>query len=323
MSPKSSAETIGATSLSSVISSPSSSTAIAHLPHETLSSSHHSRSGSVLSPHQMQSTHVPFQHIEPHLTHQHTIPRQNIVHSQSHANKIEQMQIANSFPPQIEHFDQQTYGNHYDVVHSTMNNSQNLEFNDINYYSNYGASYDDQLRPYSASSNSCSSSNSDGDSSQMTHHHHSSIQTHHNNNQNHAQNRQNHHVSTSSHLTNLHTRDNHSLDVANLSPSNAEYADCMDRSHQTFELNCFGNISNIGIHHFNDDLQANYMHESNQNVIVPNQNGILLNGNASSGGSVLFNGNDLNGPQTITDSIQYTNVIVEPSNFHMTNEYVH
>lgn len=52
-----------------------------------------------------------------------------------------------------------------------MNATSNAEYVDLNYYNSFGITYDDQMRPYSASSNSCSSSNSDGDNSQLTYHH--------------------------------------------------------------------------------------------------------------------------------------------------------
>lgn len=153
------------------------------------------------------------------------------------------------------------------------------------------------------------------------------------NSQDHLQHQQRHHsmhpqnsqvlISTNTHN---HTNSSH-LDSANLSPP--EYVDCMDQRaahhHHSFEVNCFGGIGNVGIHHLSDDLHANYMQTNHSTAVNSSTNSILLNGNASSGGSVLFNSNNLSGhTQAITDSIQYTSVIVDSSNYHMSNDqYVH
>lgn len=292
---------------------------------------HHARSASVPSAqHHMQPAH--FQHVEsqvqstipPHLPHRQELP----VHPSKMENQT--MQISGNYTSSMDHFEHQSYGSQYNtptVIHPTINNQPNVEYNDPNYYSGFYANYDDQMRPYSASSNSCSSSNSDADS-QMTSHHHN---LHHNNNhQDHSQQQQQqqqhrhsiHHQNSQVLLsTNTQNSSSH-LDAANLSP---EYVDCMDQraTHHSFEVNCFGGIGNVGIHHLSDDLHSNYM-QNNHSSSVNSSNSILLNGNASSGGSVLFNGNNLPGTQTITDSIQYTSVIVDSNNYHMSNDqYVH
>lgn len=332
--PNSGADTLGSTSAVSQTAIPTSppSSAIAPLSHEPLTTNHHhARSASV--PTAQHNLHPPhFQHIEPHnqTTLAHLPQRQELNHT-VHPTKTQMenqsMHISGNYQSSMDHFEQQSYGSHYNstgVIHPTINSQPNVEYNDATYYNSFYANYDDQMRPYSASSNSCSSSNSDGDS-QMASHHHS---MHHNNNQDHSQHQQRHSiqhpnsqilVSTS---TDLHTQNSGShLDSANLSP---EYIDCMDQrtSHQSFEVNCFGGIGNVGIHHLTDDLQSNYM-PNGHGTGVSSSNSILLNGNASSGGSVLFNGNNLNGAQTI-DSIQYTSVIVDSNNYHMSNDqYVH
>lgn len=321
-------ESLGSSSASSQTAIPSPPSAIAPLSHESHQSNHHQ------NPHIARSTSVPtaqhllqpphFPQVEPQI--QTTVPqishRQDLAHP-VHPNKMENqsMQISGNYQSSLDPFDQQTYGNHYNstgVIHPTINNQQNVDYNDPNYYNSFYANYDDQMRPYSASSNSCSSSNSDGDS-QMALHHHSSL---HNNNQDHSQQHHNRHTlhhHNNPVLVSTNTQNNGThLDAANLSP---EYVDCMDqRIQHAFEVNCFGGIGNVGIHHL-DDLHTNYM-PNNQGVNT--SNGIILNGNASSGGSVLFNGNNLTGPQGISDQIQYTSVIVDSNNYHMSNDqYVH
>lgn len=321
---------------------PSPPSAIAPLPHEPLVPHHHARSASVpMAQHHIQHPH--FQHIEPHIQTQtqpqaqtpvsHLSHRPEIAAHDVHSNKsapIDQsMQMPGNYPPSMDHYDHHSYGSHYNssgVIHPTTNGQQqSVDYNDSNYYSSFYASYDDQMRPYSASSNSCSSSNSDGDS-QMASHHHS---LHHNNNHDphrHGNHHPNNHIliSTNS-AADVHTQNSGShLDSANLSP---EYVDCMDQratQHHSFEVNCFGGIGNVGIHHLQDELHSNYMQGSNHGAGHNTAGSIVLNGNASSGGSVLFNGNNLTGPQTITDAIQYTSVIVDSNNYHMSNDqYVH
>lgn len=172
----------------------------------------------------------------------------------------------------------------------------------------------------------------------MTPHSHHSMQSHlhgnHTNHHHHHPNSQSTPLLSSGNQANPLARSN-GMQSANLSPS--EYTDCMERSsNHAFEVNCFGGIGNVNIHPINDDLH--YMQEfgkshnhnhhleaaTEHNVAANSHAGaVLLNGNANSGGSVLFNGNDLHPAHTISDSIQYTSVIVEPNNFHMTNEYVH
>ncbi|XP_055303277.1 protein single-minded isoform X2 [Sitodiplosis mosellana] len=327
-------EALGSTSTSqTAIPSPPSS-AIAPLSHDTLPNHqhhHHARSASVpTAQHHMQPTH--FQHIEPqvqstvpHLSHRQELP----VHSSKMENQT--MQISGNYSTSMDHFEQQSYGSQYNspsVIHPTINNQTNVEYNDPNYYN--GFYYDDQMnRPFSASSNSCSSSNSDADSQMTSHHHHSHHNLHHNNNQDHSQQQQqqhqhrhsiHHHNSQVLLSTNTQNSSSH-LDSANLSPP--EYVDCIDqRTHHSFEVNCFGGIGDV-VPHLPDDLHSNYMQNSHSTG-VNSSNSILLNGNASSGGSVLFNGNNLSGTQAITDSIQYTSVIVDTNNYHMSNDqYVH
>ncbi|XP_031627182.1 protein single-minded isoform X2 [Contarinia nasturtii] len=340
-------DTLGSTSSSQAATIPSPSSAIAPLSNDSLSNHHqhthqhhHGRSASVpAGQHHMQP--AQFQHIEPHIQ-QPTVQPSHLPHRQDlpvQSNKLENqtMQMSGNYSSTMDHFEhQQSYGSQYNspttVIHPTMNNQPNVDYTEQNYYSGFYANYNDQLRPYSASSNSCSSSNSDADS-QMTSHQHQHHQHNlpHNNNQDHSQQQQQqpqhqqrhsmHHQNSQVLIsTNTHNNSSH-LDSANLSPP--EYVDCMDMdqraAHHSFEVNCFGGIGNVGIHHLADDLHANYM-QTNQNVNSSNGS-ILLNGNASSGGSVLFNGNNLSGAQ---DSIQYTSVIVDSNNYHMPNDqYVH
>lgn len=331
MSPKAnSSDALGATSASNSNSQtaiPSPPTAIAPLSHEPIPNHHHhhhARSASVpTAQHNLQPSH--FQHAEPHV--QSTVvhlPHRPDISNPVHPNKMDNqsMQITGNYSTSMDHFDQQSYGSHYNssgVIHPTINNQPNIEYNDASYYNSFYANYDDQMRPYSASSNSCSSSNSDGDSQMASHQH----QMHHNNNQDHSQHNRHsiHHPSSQVLITaNTHSNGSH-LDSANLSP---EYVDCMDqRAHHSFEVNCFGGIGNVGIHHLTDDIHSNYM-PNNHNTGVNGSNNILLNGNASSGGTVLFNGNNLSGTQGISDAIQYTSVIVDSNNYHMPNDqYVH
>lgn len=339
-------EALGSASSSQTATIPSPS-AIAPLSNDSISNHHqhtsvhhHGRSASVPAVHNhMQPAH--FQHIEPHI--QPSVPSSHLPHRPDipvQPNKIDNqsMQMSSNYSSSMDHFEQ-SYGSQYSspttVIHPTMNNQPNVEYNEQNYYNGFYTNYDDQMRPYSASSNSCSSSNSDGDS-QMTsqqhqhqHQHHPQHNLPHNNNQDSQQQQQQQHQQRHSMhhqnsqvlvATNTHNNSSH-LDSANLSPP--EYVDCMDMdqrgAHQSFEVNCFGGIGNVGIHHLSEDLHASYM-QNNQHV--NNTNGsILLNGNASSGGSVLFNGNNLSGAQ---DSIQYTSVIVDSNSYHMPNDqYVH
>lgn len=324
-------DALAATSASSSSSQPaipSPPSTIAPLSHEPLPNHHHhhhhARSASVpTGQHQLQPSH--FQQIEPHVQSTvvaHLPHRPDI--NPVHPNKMEDqsMHISGNYTSSMDHFDQQSYGSHYNstgVIHPAINNQPNIEYNDPNYYNSFYPNYDDQMRPYSASSNSCSSSNSDGDS-QMASHHHS---MHHNNNQDHSQhhNRHSMHHQSNQLVTTTTQNSGSHLDAANLSP---EYVDCMDqRAHHAFEVNCFGGIGNVGIHHLSDDIHSNYM-QNNHSTGVNSANAILLNGNASSGGSVLFNGNNVPGNQGISDSIQYTSVIVDSTNYHMANDqYVH
>lgn len=270
---------------------------------------------------------------EPELNHS-AQPNNNLQSMQHHPN--------NQYHTSMDgHFDQQqSYGNQYNssgVIHSTLNSQPNAEYNDPNYYNSFYANYDDQImRPYSASSNSCSSSNSDGDSQMASHHH----PMHPNNSHNHQEHQSqqqhchpivhpaNNQVLQTANASELHTPSGNGgtsaqLDASNLSP---EYIDCMDQraSHHSFEVNCFNGIGNVGIHHLSDDLQSNYMPNSHGVGVNNNSNSILLNGNASSGGTVLFNGNNLSGNQNITDSIHYTSVIVDSNSYHISNDqYVH
>lgn len=323
---------------------PSPQAAITPLSHDSMVNHHHhnARSASVPTV-RMHPSH--FQHID--------LPARPAISAKirTHSNEIpaenQSMHLphANNYHPPMEHFEQQqqqqSYGNHYNstgVIHSTSLNSQtNAEYNDANYYNSFYGNYDDQiLRPYSASSNSCSSSNSEADSQMTASHHHPMLPNNNQDRQAQQQQQQQHchqqighppnnHVLVTTNTTDLHTPNSGShLDAANLSP---EYIDCMDQRaphHQSFEVNCFGNIGNVGIHHLSsDDLQSNYMPNNHSGAGVDNSNSILLNGNASSGGSVLFNGNNLSGNQSIADAIQYTSVIVDNS-YHMSNDqYVH
>lgn len=336
-------DSLTATAASNQTAIPSPQAAIAPLSHDSIVNHHHhsARSASVPTV-RMHPSH--FQHID--LQTQPAIAAKIQVSHSSHSNKIpaenQSMHLphANNYHSPMEHFEpqqQQSYGNHYSstgVIHSTSLNSQaNAEYNDANYYNSFYGNYDDQImRPYSASSNSCSSSNSEADSQMAASHHHP---MHPNNNQDRQQQQQhchqqighppNNQVLVTTNTTDLHTPNSGShLDAANLSP---EYIDCMDQRashHQSFEVNCFGGIGNV--HHLSsDDLQSNYM-PNNHSAGVDNSNSILLNGNASSGGSVSFNGNNLSGNQGFADALPYisTSVIVDTNSYHMSNDqYVH
>lgn len=334
-------------------SSTSSSTNVPPMLHDTIPHNHLNSRTAPVSNIPQHHLHAHLQHIDSHMTlhqPQHVHAPQNILHSNHHPNQtgksqIDQhpMQMSNDFTTPMDQYDQNTFNSQYSastVVHPTMNSQHSSEYNDSNYYSSsFYASYDDQLRPYSASSNSCSSSNSDGDSQMTPHSHHSMHPTHGNQanqSQHHGTNQPGSLLPSGGNQANSLSQTNGSLDsAANLSPT--EYNDCMEHanrsSHHTFELNCFGGIGNVNIHSNDSNLHSNYMHEfgkihHNHHIGIVEDHGInggnhtsiLLNGNANSGGSVVFNGNDLSG---ISDSIQYTSVIVEPNNFHMTNEYVH
>lgn len=343
-------DSLTATAASNQTAIPSPQAAITPLSHDSIVNHHHhsARSASVPTV-RMHPTH--FQHVD--LPAQPAVAAKIHVNHSSHSSKIpaenQSMHLphANNYHSPMEHFEpqpqqqQQSYGNHYNstgvIIHSTSLNGQtNAEYNDTNYYNSFYGNYDDQImRPYSASSNSCSSSNSDADSQMAASHHHPMLP---NNNQDRQSQQQQQHchqqighppnnqVLVTTNTTDLHTPNSGShLDAANLSP---EYIDCMDQRashHQSFEVNCFGGIGNVGIHHLSsDDLQSNYM-PNNHSAGVDNSNSILLNGNASSGGCVTFNGNNLSGNQSIVDGIQYPGVIVDANSYHhMSNDqYVH
>lgn len=311
-------------SVSNQTAIPSPQAAITPLSHDSMVNHHHHSARSASVP--TVRMHPPhFQHIDLQ-----TPPAKVQVSHSSHSNKIpaenQSMHLThtNNYHSPMEHFEaqqqqQQSYGNHYNttgVIHSTALNGQtNAEYNDANYYNGFYGNYDDQiLRPYSASSNSCSSSNSDADSQMAASHHHPMQQQ-----QQHCH-QQIGHTPTNQVLVTTNTPNNGShLDAANLSP---EYIDCMDQRashHQSFEVNCFSNIGNVGIHHLSsDDLQSNYM--SNQHGAgLDNPNIIQLNGNASSGGSVTFNENSMSG-----NPYNHPSVIVDSNSYHMSNDqYVH
>lgn len=269
---------------------------------------HSSRSMPIpTEPHHLPSSHC--QHIDSHLQPlTHMSSRTDSLQTQTnqiphHASKTttldqHEVQIPNNFQSSMEHYDQQSYGSHYNspgVIHpTTMNGHHNMEYND--YYGGFYATYDedfiqpDRARPYSASSNSCSSSNSEGDSQMTPTHHH---------NHHHGQ------LPTVIQPELLPRTNGGLMNPANVSPN--EYI--------SYELSGSGGI---GIQHFADEMHTG-PYATNQNEPI------LLNGNASSGGSILFHGNNssMTTSQGISDSIQYTSVIVEPNNFHMANEYVH
>lgn len=251
----------------------------------------------------------------------------------------------------IDQYEPQLYSNHYNdtgIIHPTMNNHQHSsEFVDLNYYNNYYA-YDDQLRPYSASSNSCSSSNSDGDSHLAAH----GMHQHYSNNNNIHLHHHNHHsshhhigqtggtLSTNSSATAVVATAAAATpgETSDVPPNGAEpiispheYSDCMNRQPQhIFELNCFGGIGHAenatNTHHLHDGVHDNYMQEYSKNHIgdihhmsahvATNGGGIA---NAAILGSAELSANNC----TNVEAIQYTSVIVEPTNYHMTNEYVH
>lgn len=303
---KTNCEPTSATSANaSAIPSPSSVLTPLSSHHEPLSN-HISRSMTIpATPHHLQSSHC--QPIDSHLPpHTHISSSSDSLQSQTnqishHASKTtttldpHEVQIPNNFQSSMEHYDQQSYGNQYNspsVIHpTTMNSHHSMEYND--YYGGFYTTYDedfvqqDKARPYSASSNSCSSSNSEGDS-QMTASHH-----------------QNHHHGQLPAVIQpgLHPRPNGNL----MNPANVSPNDFV-----SYDLNGTGCM---GIQHFTDEMHTGYA--TNQNEPI------LLNGNASSGGSILFHSNNMTASQGISDSIQYTSVIVEPNNFHMANEYVH
>lgn len=195
-------DAIGSTSTANATNSSAAVPPIAQLKPEPLPTPHQSRSNSVASTHQI--AHPPamphFGHIDPAIQplpplQPPNIIRQNAVqpaappppppHPQVHAPKMEQPSpMANAnFAPPIEPYDQQSYGGQYNssyAIHSAMSAAHTADYTDANYYNNFCAPYDDQMRPYSASSNSCSSSNSDGDNSHMAYHPHA-MQTAHTN----------------------------------------------------------------------------------------------------------------------------------------------
>lgn len=303
---KSNCEPTSATSANaSAIPSPSSVLAPLSSHHEPLSN-HLSRSIVIpATPHHLQSSHC--QPIDSHLqNHTHISSRSDslqsqtnqIPHNASKTTTLDQheVQISNNFQSLMEQYDQQSYGSHYSspsVIHpTTMNSHHSMEYND--YYGGFYATYDedyiqqDRARPYSASSNSCSSSNSEGDSQNTATHH------------------QNHHHGQLHAVIQpgLHPRPNGSL----MNPANVSPIDFV-----SYDLNETGGLGN---QHFSDEMLTG-AYATNQNEPI------LLNGNASSGGSILFHGNNVAASHGITDSIQYTSVIVEPNNFHIANEYVH
>ena len=111
--------------------------------------------------------------------------------------------------------------------HSNCGTPLSGDFSDNNYYNNYYA-YDDHLRPFSASSNSCSSSNSESDSPQMQQHHP---------------------IANSNGATN-----------GMQNPTSGNYSDCLRPQH-TFELNCFNSIAAMDgavTNQVHEDLSANY-----------------------------------------------------------------
>lgn len=241
----------------------------------------------------------------------------------------------------IDQYEPQLYSNHYNasgIIHPTMNTS---EFVDLNYCNNYYA-YDDQLRPYSASSNSCSSSNSDGDSHLTAH----GMHQHYSNNNNIHLHHHNHHsshhigqtggtISTNSSATAVAAAAAATPgETGDVPPNGAdpiisphEYSDCMNRQPQhIFELNCFGGIGHEENATNTHQMHDNYMHEYSKNHIgdihhmsahvATNGTGLA---NAAILGSAELSANNCNN----VEAIQYTSVIVEPTNYHMTNEYVH
>lgn len=256
----------------------------------------------------------------------------------------------------MDQYEPQMYSNHYnatDINHPTMNSSHQhhqpgSEFIDANYYMNY-YSYDDQMRPYSASSNSCSSSNSDGDSSQLTahgmHQHYSNSNSNNNNNNNNIHlHHHNHHNHSSHHqigqtggiLSANTTSTGEPNDIRsnggdpNISPN--EYSDCMNREPQhIFELNCFAAIGHgenvTNTHQLHDVVHGNYMHEYTKNHFGDIHHMSAHVATNSSGGiaqtAIIGNAELSANNGTNVDAIQYTSVIVEPTNFHMTNKYDH
>lgn len=245
----------------------------------------------------------------------------------------------------MDQYETPIYTNHYNatgIMHPTMDSHQShhqhgSEFVDLNYYNNYYTTYDDQMRPYSASSNSCSSSNSDGDS-QLTSH---GMHQNYNNNNNLHSHHHSHHNSqhqigqtggilssnTTSATATTTTTPGELNDIrsngvdSNISPN--EYGDCMNRQPQhIFELNCFGGIGHMdnatNTHQLHDDVHGNYMHEYSKNHIGDIHH---MSTHVATNGSGIAELSANNG--TNVDAIQYTSVIVEPTNYHMTNEYVH
>lgn len=134
------------------ITIPSPQAPITPLSHESLVSQHHSRSASVPTvPHTMHPAH--FSHIESHtqpvVASNRMQQRPDLSHSTHSTNKIlvenQSMHLTNNYHSPMEHFDQQSYGNHYSstgVIHSTLNSQLNTEHNDVNYDNGF---YDDNI----------------------------------------------------------------------------------------------------------------------------------------------------------------------------------
>lgn len=241
---------------------------------------------------------------------------------------------------EIDQYEPQLYSNHYNatgIIHPTMNNHQHSsEFVDLNYYNNYYA-YDDQLRPYSASSNSCSSSNSDGDSHLTAH------GMHYSNNNNIHLHHHNHH-SSHHHIgqTGGTLSTNASATAVAATPAETgdgppngaepiisphEYSDCMNRQPQhIFELNCFGGIGHAENASNTHQLHDNYMHEYSKNHIgdIHHMSAHVATNGAGIANAAILGSAELSASNCANvEAIQYTSVIVEPTNYHMTNEYVH
>lgn len=249
--------------------------------------------------------------INPH--HQHQSAKQNVNQTAT---------IPAEYNTSMDQYEHHLYNNHshYNatgVIHPSINH----DYNDLNYYNNY-YTYDDQLRPYSVSSNSCSSSNSDGDTQMNSMHQHHSHHPH----QQQQQNNQSSILTSQANNTRIN-----SGGIVDPNSSPTEYSACMNRpTNTTFELNCFSGIGNvvdnvIATHQLHEHVHPDYMNEYGKNHIGIGDHQLSIDHGANNGnsGGVLLSTGDIVNTNNIADTIQYTSVIVEPTNFHITNEYVH
>lgn len=238
----------------------------------------------------------------------------------------------------LDQYEQQLYGVQYGA-HPALHDHQHGgsggsgDFSDMNYYKpHYGwmDGYDEHNRPYSASSNSCSSSsNSEGDS-QMGGHHSmhppyanagNGAAPHNNNNhshRNHSHSRQHGHHATSVAAT-----------IVSDTVSPTSYDSCLSR--QSFEVSCFEGITSMEMAHPLHE-PAHYMSDYSKSQISVSDLQHLthlatnVSANRSGGNGALLGGTELSAAAAVTsniDSIQYASVIVEPTNYHLTNQFVH